>query len=73
MAHPNKHIREAIEYALEQGWNYEEGGKSHRKGTLLCPYGHGGCMFFVYGTPRIPENTAKRIRRDVDNCPGAEL
>lgn len=71
MAHPNKHIREAIEYAESRRWTYLEGGKSHKKGTLLCSHGHTGRMFFVYGTPRQPENTAKQIHRIVDNCPGA--
>lgn len=70
MAHHNKHIREAIEYAQRCGWRYVEGGKSHKKGTLLCQYGHPGCKFFVYGTPRSPEMTAQRIRRIVENCPG---
>lgn len=50
MAHQNKHIREAIEYAESCGWRYEEGGKGHKKGTLFCQYGHPGCKFFVYGT-----------------------
>ena len=70
MGHQNKHIREAIKYAEGNGWAYLEGGKSHKKGTLLCGYGHSGCMFFVYGTPRNPENTAKQIHRAVDSCPG---
>ena len=26
--HPNKHIREAIEYAVENGWDIVETGKS---------------------------------------------
>ncbi len=68
MAHPNKHIRDAIKYAEDCGWTYLEGGKSHKKGTLLCPHGHGGCRVAVYGTPRNPENHAAYIRREVDKC-----
>lgn len=65
MAHSNKHIREAIEYAEANGWRYEEGGKGHTVGKLYCP---GRCLFFVHGTPRNPENHARRIRRAVEAC-----
>ena len=68
VAHQNKHIREAIEYAVDSGWVYVEGGKSHTKGTLFCPGGRGACIFFVYGTPQSPETHARQIRRAVDNC-----
>ncbi|MFH5804385.1 hypothetical protein [Alienimonas sp. DA493] len=71
MTHPNKHIREAIEYALSRGWRLEKaGGSSHNWGTLLCGAGsRGGCIQRVYSTPRSPENHANDIRKKVDRCP----
>jgi len=68
MSHQNKHIRKAIEYAIDHGWKYVEGGKSHRKGTLLCPAGQGGCRIAVYGTPRNAEDHANYLCRQVDKC-----
>lgn len=67
VSHPNKHIREAIQYAQTNGWRYDERGKSHKKGTLYCSCGV--CVKFVYGTPRNPEAHANQIRRAVDACP----
>ncbi|MEM9703991.1 MAG: hypothetical protein AAF907_16245 [Planctomycetota bacterium] len=71
MKHPNKHIREAIEYALDRGWRLEKSGKSaHNWGMLLCPFNaRGGCRVAVHSTPRVPENHADQIRRAVDRCP----
>ncbi len=68
MAHPNKDIRKAIEFAAENGWSYEEGGKSHKKGILRCPGNSPECRYFVYGTPQNPGNVAKAIRRNVNRC-----
>lgn len=35
--HPDKHIRAAIEYALDHGWLFHGGGKSaHCFGRLKC-------------------------------------
>ena len=70
MAHPNKHIREAIGYAEENGWTFVPAGpRSHLYGRLFCPrrdrYGH---IFGVQCTPRIPEHHAREIRRAVDRC-----
>ena len=66
--HPNKHIRAAIQYALDHGWTFiKTGGRAHAFGRLRCPAA-GGCQFSVYGTPRTPEEHARRIRRMVDNC-----
>lgn len=70
MAHPNKHIREAIEYAESRGWRFEKSGpRAHRYGTLYCPHGKGGCIEAVHSTPRNPENHARRLRHSVDRCP----
>ena len=69
--HPNKHIRAAIEYALEHGWALKKAGpRAHVWGRLYCPQGNrSGCARAVYSTPRVPENHAKDIRRAVDRCP----
>ncbi|NNJ26053.1 hypothetical protein [Alienimonas chondri] len=70
MTHSNKHIREAIEYAVSRGWRLEKGGKSsHTWGKLLCPCNvRGGCIRRVYSTPRSPESHAGQIRKEVDAC-----
>jgi len=69
--HPNKHIRAAIDYALEHGWRLRKSGaRAHAWGLLFCPHGaRGGCQQTVMSTPRVPENHAATIRRSVDNCP----
>ena len=69
--HPNKHIREAVDYALANGWRLvKAGARAHAWGRLVCPaQTHGGCMVSVYGTPRAPENHARYIRRRVEACP----
>ena len=71
MTHPNKHIREAVEYALSHGWRLQKPGKSaHVWGTLLCPRAaRDGCVRRVQGTPRNPETHAAQIVRKVDRCP----
>ena len=70
MAHPNKHIRKAIEYAESQGWRFVKSGpRAHAYGVLYCPFGRGGCKVSVFGTPRSPENHAVYIYTKVDRCP----
>jgi hypothetical protein len=68
--HKNKHIRAAVNYALERGWRLEvRGPHAHAWGVLYCPLrSREGCQKAVYGTPRIPEAHAKDIRRAVDGC-----
>ncbi len=71
MDHPDKHIREAIKYAIGNGWRFVKAGpRAHIYGTLLCGQGHGGCAIRVHCTPRNPKNHAKRIKKAVDRCPG---
>jgi len=69
--HPNKYIREAVNYALEHGWRLRKAGpRAHVWGVLLCPHdARDGCRQQVFSTPRVPENHAARIRRVVDHCP----
>ena len=70
--HKDKHIREAIKYALSKGWEMIEAkGKGHAWAKLHCP----GepctelCTFIVFGTPKHPEAHAKKITKAVNNCP----
>jgi hypothetical protein len=69
--HPNKHIREAIKYALSQDWrSLKAGPRAHVWGQLFCPHARrGGCIIRVFSTPRNAEIHARRIREEVDNCP----
>jgi hypothetical protein len=69
--HPNKHIREAIEYALHRGWTLRKSEpRAHIWGLLYCRQrDRGGCKRAVYSTPKDPEDHAKDIRRAVDRCP----
>ncbi|MDA2931148.1 hypothetical protein MYX84_14585 [Acidobacteria bacterium AH-259-O06] len=69
--HPNKHIRAAIEYALNHGWTLRKSGpRTHIWGRLYCPQrDRTGCARAVYSTPKHPEDHAKDIRRAVDRCP----
>ena len=59
VTHPNKHVREAIEYAVSRGWRIVQPGRSsHNWGRLRCPFGaRGGCDEPVYSTPRSPKIT----------------
>ncbi|MBC8876853.1 MAG: hypothetical protein H8E44_46085 [Planctomycetes bacterium] len=68
--HPNKHIRQAIEYAEQNGWTFVKAGpRSHLFGRLYCPRRDpDGHIFGVQSTPRVPENHARDIRRAVDRC-----
>lgn len=69
--HPDKHIREAVAYAVTRGWRLvETGPRAHAWGRLYCPAeARGGCIISVYGTPRVAEHHAQYIRRRVDGCP----
>lgn len=70
MAHPNKHIRDALDYAEQHGWRFEKArGHAHIYGSIYCSHGHNDCMMFIHSTPRNPENHGKRIRRTVQECP----
>lgn len=69
--HPNKHIESAVRYAEALGWSYVK-SKGHAWGRLFCPAGdRDGCIVSVWSTPRVPENHARHIRREVDRCPHA--
>ena len=69
--HPNKHIREAVDYALSRGWRLvKPGPRAHAWRRLYrTPQTRGGCIISVYSTPRVPENHARDIRHRADGCP----
>jgi hypothetical protein len=67
--HPNKHIEKAVQYAEAMGWRVEL-SQGHAWGRLFCPHATPeGCIISVWSTPRNPENHARHIRREVDQCP----
>lgn len=67
--HPNKHIEQAVQYAESLGWRVEISG-GHAWGRLYCPQStQEGCIVSVWSTPKVPENHARHIRREVDMCP----
>jgi hypothetical protein len=67
--HPNKHIEKAVSYAESLGWRVEISG-GYAWGRLFCPQAtQKGCIVSVWSTPRVPENHARHIRREVDSCP----
>src|SRR2546423_302152 len=49
--HPNKHIRDALEYAEEHGWTMRKSGpRAHAWGVIFCSFGHRVCWMAVYST-----------------------
>ncbi|MDI3438444.1 hypothetical protein QLG07_03125 [Erwinia sp. V90_4] len=66
--HPNKHIRAAIEYALNRGWIFHP-ASGHAFGRLKCSIPeHQQHQMSVWSTPAVPEHHASQIRRKVDSC-----
>jgi hypothetical protein len=70
--HPNKQIREAINYAEDNGWTFAK-SRGHAYGRIYCMHGHGDCQMSIWSTPRNPETHAKRIRKKVDACPAGAI
>lgn len=69
MRHPNKHIQAVIEEALRRGWRLLACG-GHVWGELYCPESsREGCILRIHSTPQNPENHARRLRREINNCP----
>jgi hypothetical protein len=61
--HKNKHIRAAVQYALDHRWRLKLAGpRAHIWGTLYCPrQDRTGCFARVFSTPRVPEAHAADI------------
>jgi len=68
--HANKHIREAIRYAEQNGWTFVKANShAHVYGVLYCPRrARDGHRFNVRSTPHKPEAHARDIRRQVNTC-----
>lgn len=71
--HPNKEIREAVEYAIKKGWIIEK-SKGHAWGIMYCPYNDDNCrcgqhcITSIWTTPKNPSNFARQIKRIIRNC-----
>ncbi|WP_275555624.1 hypothetical protein [Mixta sp. Marseille-Q2659] len=66
--HPNKHIQDAIEFALLCGWRFRP-SNGHAFGRLICDVPeHSEHQISIWSTPRIPEYHAEQIRRKVSQC-----
>lgn len=68
--HPNKEIEAAVAEIVESGWVWAALGKSaHGWGKLMCPlHDKGGCIIFVYSTPKNAANHAHQIRKKAQKC-----
>ncbi len=69
--HPDKHIEKAVHYAESLGWRFEKSGpRAHAWGRLYWPRStREGCIIRVWSTPKVHQNHARHIMRDVDLCP----
>jgi hypothetical protein len=67
--HPNKDIRDAIDYAIQCGWRQIETGKSsHAFCRLKCRLFHAEHQMSIWSTPKSPHQHALQIRRKVNQC-----
>jgi len=66
MPHPNKVVRDALQYASDNDWRIVQGG-SHAWGQMYCPYNDKTCRCgefcraSIWSTPKNPENHAKQF------------
>ena len=71
--HSNKEVREAIKFAIANGWTVKE-SNGHAWGILYCPIndkecrGHIHCQTSIWSTPKNPSNHARQIMRIVKGC-----
>jgi hypothetical protein len=66
--HPKKEVEEAVQYAIEAGWELETLG-GHSWGVLRCPeHSRAGCQVYVYSTPQNPGNHAKQLKGAINRC-----
>jgi hypothetical protein len=67
--HPHKEIEAAVQHAEGLGWRVFVGG-SHAWGFLYCPHEErDGCRLRVDSTPKNPEGHARRLLKQIDDCP----
>jgi len=68
---PAKEILAAISDLEAAGWRVQiSGGQAHAFARAYCPGGPAGCRpLTIYGTPRVPEHEAAKIRKALRRCP----
>jgi hypothetical protein len=68
---PAKEILAALQELVSAGWRVQlTNGRAHAYARAYCPGGQTGCPpLTVYGTPKVPEHEAARIRRAIGRCP----
>lgn len=59
--HPKAPIAAALAEVARPGLEVEEVHKGHRWGVLICT--ECGTRLAIWSTPRVPENTARDIRK----------
>lgn len=59
--HPKKPIADALAAVARDGLDVVEIHRSHRWGALVCTVCKADLP--IYSTPRVPEDTAKNIRK----------
>jgi hypothetical protein len=69
--HPIRVIEDAFQYAESKAWRFiDAGSSSHAWGRLYCSErSRDGCKVSVWSTPRVPEDHAENLRRQVNKCP----
>jgi hypothetical protein len=67
---PAKEIMAAIRALEAAGWRLKlAGAHGHAYAIAFCPGGLEGCdPLMIYGTPRVPEREAARVRRALRAC-----
>jgi hypothetical protein len=67
---PAKEILRAIADLEVAGWRVvAASSRSHAYARAYCPGGSGGCPpLTIYGTPRVPEFEAEKVRRALRRC-----
>lgn len=68
---PAKEILAAINELETAGWRVVIAtARAHAYAKAYCPGGDEGCApLIMYGTPRVPEHEAAKIRRALTRCP----
>lgn len=68
---PAKEIAAALKELESAGWRVRlSGGQAHAFARAYCPGGVDGCPpLTIYGSPRVPEHEAVKIRRALRRCP----
>jgi hypothetical protein len=71
---PAKEILDALQGLRAAGWRVQlASSRAHAYAKAYCPGGAAGCPpLTVYGTPKVPEHEAAKIRRALGRCPHGE-